>query len=637
LTDRAAWARDVAAAAALALVPIVAALAGSPGPVALRFNLGPGDAPYLRGFAPEYEIDAGVATRWTTYDAAIALPVEVRGGPVDLAYRYTRSFGETAVVDVSTEGRAIDRFSARGGAYVERTRSLGALPWTPLALEIRADSHERRNLGLKMDWVLWQVGEQGRLRLTGWARLRAALAVALAFVILRLAGWTLRAALAFVVPMSLGAAYALHRHAWLGHRLLDGIVPALAVGVLVVAWGHYRVLRDRLSVATLQGLSALGLVSFLVHAVPLNHPDFYYPDLRTHAAYAAGVREDGGQALLDPVAFTREHGIWKTEYEGRDLVFPYPFTFHALVAALPVPAERLIPAMKVLAAGLTVAALAATWMIAQRLGASPLWAGALMIVLPTYGTRLSLALFAALFGHVFDAGFLAWLSRRLPALGERRYWIRAAALVAACELAYVSGVLNVPIFLAVLTAALFATRRPRLATAMTGALALGSLLALALYYRHYVVAALRLAGASPGGGGGGRYARESFVAVLLNRTDVFFGPILPLVAVAGLVLLYRRLAATDDGRVVRLIPIAWTATYLALLLGRSVVPDVFLHGHETLFATPLVAVAVSTVLVHVAQGGRAGRVAAALGYAAVAYWGLTRQAWAVAEQLRNAS
>ena len=53
------------------------------------------------GFAPHYEITDGVsASRWTSYDASIELPVSVEGGPLDLSYRFWRVFPETAISEV---------------------------------------------------------------------------------------------------------------------------------------------------------------------------------------------------------------------------------------------------------------------------------------------------------------------------------------------------------------------------------------------------------------------------------------------------------------------------------------------------------------------------------------------------------
>ena len=39
---------------------------GTAGPLTIDFNLGPGDATYLEGFLPAYEIDEKLATRWTS-------------------------------------------------------------------------------------------------------------------------------------------------------------------------------------------------------------------------------------------------------------------------------------------------------------------------------------------------------------------------------------------------------------------------------------------------------------------------------------------------------------------------------------------------------------------------------------------
>ena len=156
-------------AAVLVLAPLLAARLGVSGPRVVTLNFGPGDAPYIAGFAPEYEIDDKVGTHWTTYHAAVALPLQVRGGPVDLSYRFTRGFGETAQVEVSYDGRAVDQFQCRGGTVLERKAALGVLPATPVRVGIVSDSHERKDRGLKMDWIRLTLGPGAHLRLTGWA------------------------------------------------------------------------------------------------------------------------------------------------------------------------------------------------------------------------------------------------------------------------------------------------------------------------------------------------------------------------------------------------------------------------------------------------------------------------------------
>src|SRR5262249_45945106 len=99
--------------------PMAAALAGARGPCRVVLNLGPGDGPYVRGFAPAYEIDDKVATHWTTRQARIELPLVVSGGPFELGGRFGRPLPETTDVSLAFAGRPLDRFAARR-AFQER-------------------------------------------------------------------------------------------------------------------------------------------------------------------------------------------------------------------------------------------------------------------------------------------------------------------------------------------------------------------------------------------------------------------------------------------------------------------------------------------------------------------------------------
>jgi hypothetical protein len=84
------------------------------------------------------------------------------------------------------------------------------------------------------------------------------------------------------------------------------------------------------------------------------------------------------------------------------------------------------------------------------------------------------------------------------------------------------------------------------------------------------------------------------------------------------------------------VPLAWVLAYALLLLGRARVPDVFLHGHETLFATPLVCLAAGHALGALARGPAWRRVAAAIVLAVLAAQGLHAQWASIAAQLANA-
>ena len=121
----------------------------------VHFNYGPGDHAYLEGYEPRWEIDPdGTATHWSTYESNVRLPLRFDGSRFELTYRFSRVYGETAQVELRVNGVPADQFSARGGAYLERSVVIpgSVLSAQTLDLELAVDSHERQNRGLRMDW-----------------------------------------------------------------------------------------------------------------------------------------------------------------------------------------------------------------------------------------------------------------------------------------------------------------------------------------------------------------------------------------------------------------------------------------------------------------------------------------------------
>jgi hypothetical protein len=612
-------------------VPLAAAWWGARGPFEITLNLGPGDGPYVSGFTSSYEIDDRVATHWTSYDAAVALPLTVSGSGA-LSYRFARVFPETAVVEVKFAGDLVDRFECRGGRFLERTVPVGPRGRAPVAVAFHADSHERQNLGLKLDWV--RLTGAGRVALSGSARLAPTLVVALLIGLHLLAGWDLRRAALLATPWAAAAAFGVVRDPWLVHQLLRGVVLALALfGLAGVGLGRWFQSRGQASAPAVRALAALALATFLLRALAVNHPDFYYPDLRTHARLVQVVRAAGFDFFRSPAAYIWEHGVWRTAAYGKTYAFPYTPAFHLPFAALPFDYDALLTAMKLTAAALTTVPLVLVWALARRLGASVVGA-ALMAVIPTYVSRLSFAFLPSLFGHAVDVAFLFWLAGNLDRIREPRVWVRGALFVSACQLAYVSGVVNISLFVAVLAVSEAVARREARVSQALSVLAIGlagSLVSVLVYYRDFLPMVLDVAGhaASRGGAAASVHPVQGFFAVAYARTRDFFDGMYPVLAAGGLAILFRR------GRGRSLLA-AWVLTYFLLLLGRAKVPDVFLHGHETLFFTPLVCLAAGQVLATLAARGTAGRAAAFVVGAALAAQGLVWQWRALADQLGNA-
>jgi hypothetical protein len=581
---------------ALAVPPLLAAWCGAPGPLGIDFNLGPGDGAYISGFHPAYEIDDRLATHWTTYDASVSLPLKVRGGPVKVSYRYARVLPQTAVVEVSLADLPIDRFEARGGGFEERRAAVPSMTDSPLRVRFLVDSHDRRNMGLKLDWIRVDVGDKGRVRLDEGARWRPALLPLLIFGLLLLAGWRYGLAFLLSAPWALATAAGLRWDPWTTHWLLQGVPLALGVfGLAGVFLGRTLLARGLVSPPTLRNLAALAMTAFLLRAAAVNMPGFYHPDLRTHARFVETVREAGFDFLRSPAPHIWKHGTWRTEALGRVYAFPYTPAFHLPFTPLPLVYDDLITAMKLYGAALSTVPLILVWSMARRLEVSPLGA-VLMLVIPTYTSRLTFAFLPSLFGHAVEMGFLYWLIGNGERSGARRFWLPGALWVAACQLAYVSGVTHIGVFILLLAIGEAARAReagwarPRHLLLMA---LVGSVVSLAVYYRHFLPMVIdlvpRVAGASAEGLS--HYPVRGIFEVAYERTRSFFDGIYPFSTAAGCVLIFRRGKRWT-------LPAAWLSTYLLLLIGRAKIPDLYLHGHETLFVTPLVALASGAALGH---------------------------------------
>lgn len=607
------------------------AFAGASGPLSLRLNLGPGDAPYIEGFAPLYEIEDNVATHWTTHDAAVRLPLAV-SGPALLRFRFARTLPETAATTVFLGERPVDRFTSRGGAVVEREVPLPLAGQTPLELGFHVAAADARNLGLRMDWLRVETGKGARVRLKGPARLRAALLIAMLFGLLRLFGWDRRRAALIAAPWAAGATLGLLVDPWLVQRLLTGLPEALALTGAVGGLAAIGLRRaGRASPEAIRMLAALCAWAFLLRAGATNHPDFYYADLMTHARLAESVRDAGLDFFRSPARHLAEQGAWAKPVHGETSGLPYTPAFHLPFALLGMPFDDTLTSFKLAAAAISLVPIVLVWALARRLGASPIGA-LLMVLIPTYTSRLSFALLPALLGHAVDVGFLAWLAYNLERLREPRALATGALFVAACQLAYVSGVTHTALLVGSL-AVLLALRDRSLGNAIRilAMGALGAAFSLALYYRDFLGAAGGLVPRMLGGGAlPSLYPVLGFWALLAERTWTFFHGVQPALAAIGLVALIRQARA-------RLVLLAWLLAFTALILLRAKLPDIFRYGHETLFVTPLVCLAAGEVLGRLWRREGAGRWLAASLVLYLAVEGLLLQWRAIADQLANAT
>ena len=602
MRSRAAWLLLVA----LPLPALFAAHAGTRGPLAVRLNAGPGDGPYITGFASDYEIAAGTALQWSGPASRIALPLAIEG-PAELVLRFGPPRGGEALIELALGSRPLESFTCceRQAFQKHRTEVDAPVP-TPVQLDLRVTSPRADDLGLLLDWVELDLRPDTRVFLTGGARFRPAVLVAVAALLFVLSGFGPLASAALVAPLALVLPLGLRLDPWLVHRLLTWLPESLlGFGLIATALSRALLRRDLLSPAGARLALTVALTAFTLRAACVNHPDFYHPDLMSHARRALVLREGGPEAWLSPA---RHLGLEQAPlpagkasgrtkiglylYRIGDALYPLPYTIvpYLPVAALPLGYDDTITAIRLLGAAASALPIVLVAALARALRA-PEWGAALFAVAPTAVVELSLASVPALVGHFFDVALLVFLAARLLELEARASVWRGALLLAVSQLVYVSSPITSSILLATLAAVAFSLSGlgPRIGWAALRILAMGSALAILLYYRHFVpgaLAAVRAAVASP------RSARPSELGGgRLDGSLVFFAlPFLLGLALFGAARLAKGAEATRA---------MLAASFLSLLLVallRLRVPVVFGYVHLALAATPLLCVTAASGL-----------------------------------------
>jgi hypothetical protein len=591
---------------AAAGLPVAVAMAGRAGPHTATLKLGPNSGAYLTGFAPVYEIEGLFASRWSGYQARVTLPLEVHGGPVEIAYRFARILPQTAVVDVTLAGRPLDRFECRGGVYEVRRATLAALPPTPVDVAFSIDSHDRRNLGLRFDWVRVSVGPGGRLALRGRAAWLPGLLVAWLFVLLRWCGHSTASALLLAAPWSLAAA----AWAWRDPFALAHVASKVALPAAVLFAAAAAALRR---IEGGRWVLAIFAAGFLLKAAGVFHPTSFYPDVQNARRYILALAAgEGGLAERNRAAQVETNVAYPRYVAGRAYAFPYSPLFFLPFGAMTEP-DRIEDAFR--HAGLILASLEvlAVFALARlALPGRPQAAAAAALVaafLPIFYSRLLLAMTVTLAGNLLDTGLIAstlWLAAR-P--GSRRRLAAVALFALASVLTYVSSLFTVSAFL--LMASLCDRRlAPRLLPVWAASVSITAGWLYAPFVRVFVTEILPAVVAGNTAATSG--AAPSGLGQALARIPLFYGWAYPMLAVAGLVLLRH----TEERGMFRLLA-AHGLAFASLVALRAFGGGLFRDLKELTFVAPLVAVLTAIVLDElVRRGWRRAAVLVAVGLVA---------------------
>ena len=566
-------------------------------------KMGPNTGFYLSGVAPLYEIEGLRATRGTSYHSTLTLPLRLRGDRADVSMSFARVLPQTAVVEVSLADHLIDRFTCRGGAFrVERAdvRFGGSLP---VALRFDVDSHDRRDLGLKLDWVRIAASGSTRLALRGLPLIVAPLFAACFFVCLRLVGQGRVCSALLALPVVLGAAVWTQIEPYeFAHVVSRTGLVAIALTVLLTI-GLRRVASGNV-------LMPLLVLAYVIKGSGLFYPTSFYPDYQHAQRYAHRVASSEGSLAERGREAQRHIGVgYPRIISGKEYAFPYsPFGY--LPFAVFQDADALEDAFRqtsLLTATLELLLVfgLARWLLlgVADAGNLPLLAAFLAALLPATFSRLMLAMGTTLFGHFWDVLLVIFALIYL----RRPQW-RTLALVALAALGslllYVSSLFTVSAFL-LLLAVLERRHALRLLLVLFGAVAITVGWLYAPFVREFFgeIAPAVLSGA--------RMARAAGVPTgpwaASQRIPMFFGWALPPLSIAGYLLLRRRVDSPALS-VVR----AYGLAFLLLFSLRAFGGGLFRDLKETTFVGPLVAILSAVTIGALARRDRWGRWAALL-------------------------
>ena len=599
----------------------------------IHFNFGPGDHDYLTGYEPRWEIDPdGVATHWSSYQSNVRLPLRLAGARFELKYRFSRVYGETAEVELRVNGVPADQFSVRGGTYYERSVAIpgSVLSSQALDVELVVDSHERKNRGLRMDWMRLEPQDRG-------GRVVPENTVLLWSALLSVAFWLLaRICLGgdrwpFLIGASLPASLTLYG-GLAGPFALGHVLDALTFpGLVVTLAAMFLSLWARNVGASL--LPVVFVVAFLVRAGGLFHPLYYHPDLRSHADLTKIVSEAGLDFWAQPSHYIAKQGVWTQGAMGRTYAFPFSPVFHSLFLPFDLDFFTLIAAMKLVACFLSALEVLILFYLGRRLGGTEvgLWGAALAAFSPAAFSRLSFAFLAAVFAHFLDTLVLASLFHR-ESNGKSHLWLTLALLTLAL-VSYPGSLVSFGIFFPAFGLLLVVRTGPGLrrdGLALLAGSAGVAVITMAVVYREFVgvflseLVPLFLAGESEGGS----VSLGGTTSSVIRRYWIFYGGVyIPLVAGGALVWFLQR-----PGPFLSRLLLAWAFTFVTLIFLRSSAPDLFNKVKEILWVAPLISLAGATALAWARRSLPRGRWITASYYSLVVYYGISFYVSSIAEK-----
>jgi len=605
-----------------------------PGDIFLSF--GPNDFSYVAGFREDFEIDEPTFIHWSQKRGRVSLPFVLDEAPIDIAFRYKRHMELPAEVRVFVGSTQVDRFEVPQQDFTVRTIHLESNPAShePIDIVFLAKSADPRPLGLALDWL--QIRPQGRVLPTLRPFLFLLGIVAGLYIFARLIGFTTR----FAFFLGLGATTSLA--VWVSFHKLAPLHAASLLGwrfhiasFLVLSFFYMRrgVSDSVFSRPEARWAILAFYIGTLIRVAGLFHSEFYYPDVRTHSKFVSLIWTEGLVGFLsDHIANQHRHLLGLQLVGGKWLAFPYPPLLYLTIyplSLLQLPVDdwmKLVPAYLVGIEALVVFAAMYRLGGSSRAAALATWFHA---TAPVIAFRLTVASYAAMFGHFWDTLVALYLIFFFPRMN--RFWtgVGLATIIAVSLLSYAGSALVLGLFIPIFALSISIRNeepedKGRAVRVALWAL-VGALLAIAVFYVQYLPE-LTPELLDPTASSGTSEALIAFdftpfaaIKMSAHRLNIFYGPFFGLLVFLGLPFLRRYF----PNRLTRPLVIATLATFLGLNFLRSGLGDthIFQFTKDDLVLLPLAAAIYGCLADRLASRGRVGRTAAIALLAGWVSWG----------------
>ncbi|MGH9324847.1 MAG: hypothetical protein ACRD21_12275, partial [Vicinamibacteria bacterium] len=620
------FAADFRAAGVLALLATGSFFLAFQGPGDIFLDFGPNDGRYVEGFREDFEIDEPTLFHWSTDRAQVRLPFHVQA-PYEVTLRFKRHIEKPAEIRLFIEGDAVGSFTAPRQDFTLRTFRVKEPSGEAFELGLLSSSEDQRRLGLAIDWMRVRT-ERGRFLRT-LPTVSAALAllswVAMFYLLPRCLGLDRRIAFACgALALSLLIGAALAHKLWPLHAATTLGVRGHAVILLLALFVRFRE-RSSSSVFTPPLARYAVLVAAFGMAIrlfALFHPDFYYPDVRTHSKFVSLIWTEGLRGFLENHIENQHRHLLGLQYvSGRWVAFPYPPILYLTVYPLSLIQLPVEDWMKLVPTALLAVEALALFALVRKLGVDPraaLLAVALHASARVLAFRLAVASYAALYGHFWDTLAVLYLVFFFDRLRNPLVGAGLGALVSISILSYAGSVLVLGLFVPLLCLALLWVREERpssVKAGQIGSLALwplaGALFAGATFYVQYIPELLRSqpGPAARGGSGFGdlidlQLTPLAALSMAFHRLRLFYGLVFTSLSIGALAWFLRK-RAPGRNRLALPLSIAAAGTYAGMNFLRSGLgaTHIFQFSKDDLVALPLIVALLAASFLRMWEGG----------------------------------